>query len=120
MGLDWNIHINGQEPDHKADYGSWPKVLRCNGMVLDHYLDGTTAHMVSDLGLDPYYPLWPSEMKDNFRPTKTTIDAEDMGMIADLIGRRATCAEHMRIAAWLWSWAEQDQENERITLHLSY
>lgn len=113
MGLDWNIHRNGEKL----------KVpLPCNGMTLDTYLDGTTAYMVRELGLNPYYPLWPAEMTPaaGFIPTKTNIDAEDMRVIARLIAQRAECAEHLRIAAWLHSWAEFSSKENRISLYLSY
>jgi len=115
MGLDWHIKINGKTADQREN-------LRCNGMVIDHYLDGTTAAMVADLGLNPYYPLWPSAMSPSYGYpcTKTEIDAEDMTVIAQIIAKKAECAEHMRIAAWLWSWANCDEKDYRITLYMSY
>jgi hypothetical protein len=111
MGLDWNIRINGKTADQREDF-------HCNGMTISHYLDGCTALMVGDLDLNPYYPLWPANTKQ--RPTKTEIDSEDMQIIAERVSQRAECAEHIRIAAWLWSWAEQDKPDHLITLYLSY
>jgi hypothetical protein len=117
MGLDWNININGK---HYTTHNENVATVRCNGMTMDPYLDGCTAHMVIDLGLNPYYPLWPAETTNTKTPGKTEIDAEDMQIIAERICLKAECAEHIRIAAWLWTWAEADKPDNRITLYLSY
>lgn len=120
MGLDWNIRLNGKDIYSDKEVTSYNKDFACNGMKLSSYLDGTTAHMVADLGLCPFYPLWPAEMYPSFIPERNEICAQDMQIVAKLIAKRAECAEHLRIAAWLWTWAEQCNKDETITLNISY
>lgn len=117
MGLDWLIHQNGKYVEEGKE-----SKIHCNGMELDPYLDGTTAHMVADLGLCPFYPLWPAGMGPEVgnHPANPEINAQDMVIVAKQIAKKATEAEHLRIAAWLWTWANCNEDDCKITLHLSY
>jgi hypothetical protein len=103
MGLDWNVMSC--------------TTYVCNGVELEPNLDGTTVHMLADIGLSPYMPLLPATVQQRDFPDafRTTLTTDEMRLVANLVAERATCAEHYRIAAWLATWAEAD-----YSLNISY
>lgn len=118
MSLEWRILINGEYIYNKQK--GVPDGQHCNEMYVERYL--SPAHHLAECNINPWCPIHPLKFELALDGTKppTLFTPQQMVSIAKTIIKRATDASHVRAAAWLWTWANEDEEGHRITLDVSY
>jgi hypothetical protein len=112
MSLEWRIYINDEYKYNPAK--GVPDELEQTSMTLERYY----SPLYFDCDVNRFWPLTSASFQSNDHHTNMT--PKLMIRAAKHILSQAKTSNDVRIAAWLWSWADQDSENERITLHLSY